>query len=53
MESHSHKNDISVIINEYSLEMGVYYVPLYHSFIRDYLPWLEGRVGRSHNAQLL
>ena len=27
--------DILVIINEY---MGVCYVPLHHSFIRDYLP---------------
>ena len=50
-ESYSHKNDIFVIINDYYLEMGVCYVPLlHHSFIRDYLPWLEGRVGRSHDA---
>ena len=27
------KNDIIVIINGYFLEMGVCYVPLYHSFI--------------------
>ena len=40
--SHSHKNDILVIINDYFLEMGVCYVPLHHSFIRDYLLWLEG-----------
>ena len=27
--------------------------PTASSFIRDYLPWLEGRAGRSHDAQLL
>ena len=35
-ESFSHYNDILVIINDYFLEMGVCYVPLHHSFIRDY-----------------
>ena len=43
-EQYSHKNDILVIINDYFLEMGVFYVPLHHSFIRDYLPWLECRL---------
>ena len=36
-ESFSHYNDILVIINDYFLELGVCYVPLHHSFIRDYL----------------
>ena len=36
-ESFSHYNDILVIINDYFLQMGVCYVPLHHSFIRDYL----------------
>ena len=36
-ELFSHYNDILVIINDYFLEMGVCYVPLHHSFIRDYL----------------
>ena len=49
-ESYSHKNDILVIINDYSLEMGVCFVPLHHSIIRDYPPWLEGRGGRSNDA---
>ena len=31
IESCSHKNDILVIINDYSLEMGLCYVPLHHS----------------------
>ena len=30
--SYSHKNDFLVIINDYSLEMWVCYVPLHHSF---------------------
>ena len=42
--SFSHKNDIIVIINDDFLEMGVCYVPLHHSFIEDYLQWLEGRL---------
>ena len=50
IESNSHKNEILLIINDYSLKIGVCYVPFHHSFIRDYLPWLEGRVGRSHGA---
>ena len=49
-ESYSHKNDILVIVNDCSLEMGVCYVPLHHSLIRDYQPLLEGRVGRLHDA---
>ena len=35
-ESFSHFSDILVIINDYFLEMGMCYVPLHHSFIRDY-----------------
>ena len=31
----------------------MYYVQLHHSFIRNYLPWLEGRVGRSHDTWLI
>ena len=45
------KNDIIVIID--FLKSGCVmsdYVPLHHSFIRDYLPWLEGQVGRSDDA---
>ena len=53
IEAYSQKNDILVIINDYSLEIGVCRVPLHHSFILNYLPWLEGRVGRSHDAQRL
>ena len=49
-EIYSHKNDLLVSINDYFLELGVCYIPLHHSFIRDYLPWLEGWVGRSHDA---
>ena len=80
--SHSHKNDILVIINDYFLEMGgggcvlCFIAPLINSrlsavvgrlvtisdilrqgvdslaqlIIRDYLPCLEGWVGRSHDA---
>ena len=44
------KNDIVVIINDYFLEMVVCYVSLHHSFNRDYLLWLKGQVGRSHDA---
>ena len=36
-ESYIIKNEILVIINDNSFEIGVYYVPLHHSFIRDYL----------------
>ena len=48
--SRGHKNDFLVIINDYFLEIGMCYVPLHHSFNRDYLPWLKGRVDRSYDA---
>ena len=48
--NHIVKIDFFVIINDYFLEMGVSYILFHNSFIRDYLPWLEGRVGRSHDA---
>ena len=35
--------------NDFMISAEFSYVPLHHSFIRDYLPWLEGRVDRSHD----
>ena len=53
IDSFSHKNVFLVIINDYFLEKGVGLLcPIASSFIRDYLPWLECRVGRSHDAYM-
>ena len=42
--SHIFKNDFLIIITDNSLEIGVCYVPLHHSVIRDYTGMSEWQI---------